>query len=300
MTNLTTESVVPNHHRTVVDPPCQNILKVIWLSVRPWSVLTSFFVGLLMIPSLDILTLQVILLFLWFDFSFNLLNNGLNDIVDYNIDHANGDQAKTYYKKIGGWGHAVHRSQFGQLLIVIVLINLPLLIFGLYTSSTLTLWLLAVTVIGNLWFNGLFGFPHANRNIWKSVSEYWIIFGVWLWRAVVMDEFPTEQLPYLAAFILIYHLGQLMLDYYDLNTDLKHEKFTLVVQMGEKNTLIYLSGLKVIISFAIFWLYPSYLLLAFNLIFIAYYWNKEDRKAGMVFTIEMLVIWFLSVNGLII
>lgn len=298
MTNVLASDSGLNQAGNVVDPPRQNILRVVWLSVRPWSVITSFFVGFLMVPSLDILTLQVILLFLWFDFAFNLLNNGLNDIVDYDIDHANGDQGKTYYKKIGGWGHAVHRSQFGQLLFLIALINLPLYVFGFYYSPVYTLGLLLVAVIGNLWFNGLFGFPHANRNIWKSVSEYWIIIGLWLWRAVVMDEFPTEQLPFLAVFLLIYHHGQLMLDYYDLDKDYKHGKLTLVVKMGREKVLKYLSGLKLVIATAIYWLLPSFLLLGLNLVFIAYNWNKEDRRAGMLFTMEVGAIWFLSVAGI--
>lgn len=299
MTKATTSTAGLNQLGTVVDPPRQHLLKVVWLSVRPWSVISTFSIGMLLVPSLDILTLKVLLLFLWFDFAFNLLNNGLNDIVDYDIDHTNGDEAKTYYKKLGGWGHAVHRTQFGQLLFLIALVNFPLYIFGFYNSPVFTLALLVTTILGNIWFNGLFGFPHANRNIWKTVSEYWIILGIWLWRAVVMDEFPTEQLPFLAAFLLIYHYGQLMLDYYDLDKDLKHEKITLVVKMGRDNTLKYLSGLKLAIAIAVFLLYPSYLLLVFNLIFIAFFWNKEDRKAGMLFTIEVLAIWFLSITDII-
>ena len=298
MTNVTTFRTKFPQHDTVLDPPRKHILKVVWLSVRPWSAITSFFVGFLIVPSLDILTLQLILLFLWFDFSFNLLNNGLNDIVDYEIDHANGNQVKTYYKKLGGWGHAVHRSQFRQLLMVIALVNIPLYIIGFYYSPEFTLWLLSVTLIGNLWFNGLFGFPHANRNIWKSVSEYWIILGVWLWRAVLMDELPTEQLPYLAVFILIYHLGQLMLDYYDLDKDKTHGKMTLVVKMGKVSVRRYLNGLKIIIALAIFLLYPSYIVLAFNLIFIASSWYKEDKRSGMLFTIQVLAVWYLFSSGI--
>ena len=277
----------------VVDPPHQNILKVIWLSSRPWSVATSFFFGLFIVPSLDILAIQVVFLFLWFDFSFNLLNNGLNDIVDYELDHAEGDQTKKYYKTLGGWGHAVHRTQFRQLLLAIVLLHLPIYIYGFYTSPELTLALLGVTIVGNAWFNGLIGFPHANRNAWKNVSEYWIIAGVWLWRAVVMEQAPIEQLPYLLVFLLIYHHGQFVLDYYDLDKDKRLGKYTLVVKMGRESVLGYLSILRIFIVLALFVVYPSYFLLAFNLVFVALKWRKEDSKAGMLFTFELFAIWLL-------
>ena len=293
---MSNESVSIKEHRrrgAVIDPPHQNIIRVVWLSSRPWSVITSFFFGLFLVPTLDILTLQVVLLFLWFDFSFNLLNNGLNDIVDYELDHSEGDKSKTYYKTLGGWGHAVHRTQFRQLLFVIALVHLPIYVYGFYTSPELTLVLLVVTFIGNAWFNGLIGFPHANRNAWKNVSEYWILAGVWLWRAVVMDEFPLEQLPYLAVFLLIYHHGQLVLDYYDLDKDKRLGKVTLVVKMGQDAVLNYLTILRIFISLALFFVYTSYLLLAFNLVFVALRWRQEDGKAGMLFTFELFAMWLL-------
>ncbi len=271
-------------------PPQLPLALAIFRTVRPWAAFAMFFVGALALRSADALTVKNLLLFAWFDFATMLLMNGWNDICDYEIDHRGDTGTKPEYDRLGGWGHAIHHTQFSGLIAAIVVFNLPLYLYGLYVNPVATAVVLAVNVGGNLLFNGNWGLPHTNRSWLKTPVEYWIPITLWGWRVVVTGD-ADLNFGVLGAYMVLYQLGQLRLDADDIDKDAANGKRTLAVILGAKGTRLYLSVVRFAAAFILYALFPWWPLLLVNVGRAVYFWKREDKSDLMTYFVMLLLIW---------
>ncbi len=280
--------------RKVHHPPKQSLPIVLYKSTRPWSALVSSQVGLFAIAGTKYLTPVNCLIFLLFDFGNFLIINGLNDVIDYDIDHVVADQScKDYYSNKHGWGHVIHKDQFRDLLTYAILFKIPVYIYCFWKNVTLACVLLLNNVTGHLIFNGLLGLPHTNRMfVWKNVVEYYILVGVWLFRLIVTDDYSVH-VDIMICYVICYHMVELRLDFEDIDVDRLVGKVTIPTVLGVKNILIYISILRIIATVYMHYMFGSYIFLAINVVRCVYYNQRKEVNEMFWFQNMLCYMWFV-------